>query len=357
MSIPAQLADLSPTAYAPYRDPRDYILSWTDAIWVDRGLGRLRDHYSADVIVHTAYGETYDYEHVMQNSLQKFAAFPNGGGGVGEDVIWEQRGANGFISSHRVFKSGTHTGFWNYGPPTGRDWMSRTVAHCLVQDNKVTEEWIVRDEWAVLEHLGLDPYKIAAELATSSPVLGSAMTLGNNNGAFAGRIADPFVRGVSGPRPARHAAECDLVKAIFEEVWNQRMFNLVRKYYSAQIVCQYNRMKRLQGIDPYQIELINLLASFPDGQVEVRDIAVLDGPEIGLRVAVIWLLRGTYRGVPTYGPITRMPVNVLGASHFEVRDGKVLREWRVIDEIAILAQIHAGRVFNQASSARPDKSA
>ena len=123
------------------------------------------------------------------------------------------------------------------------------------------------------------------------------------------------------------------------------MFNLVRKYYSTQIVCHYNRMKRLQGIDPYQIELVNLLASFPDGQVEVRDIAVLDGPEIGLRVAVIWLLRGTYSGVPTYGPVTGTPVNVLGASHFELRDNQVLREWRVIDEIAILAQIHAGRQF------------
>ena len=155
-------SSLSPSAYAPYRDPRDYILSWTDAIWIDRGLGRLREHYAGDVKVHTAYGETYGFDHVMQNSLQKFAAFPNGGGGHGEDVIWEQRGSNGFISSHRVFKSGTHTGFWTYGPPTGRDWVSRTIAHCLVQDNKVAEEWIVRDEWAVLEHLGLDPLYVAA---------------------------------------------------------------------------------------------------------------------------------------------------------------------------------------------------
>ena len=53
----------------------------------DAGLGRLREHYAADVKVHTAYGETYGFDHVMQNSLQKFAAFPNGGGGHGEDVI------------------------------------------------------------------------------------------------------------------------------------------------------------------------------------------------------------------------------------------------------------------------------
>ena len=354
MDAPAGLETaLLPSAYAPYRDPRDYILSWTDAIWIDRGLGRLTEHYDPAVKVHTAYGETYDWDHVVQNSLQKFAAFPNGGGGHGEDVIWEQRGPNGFISSHRVFKTGTHTGYWTYGPPTGRDWVSRTVAHCLVQDNKVLEEWIVRDEWAVLERLGLDPYVIAAGLADASPVLGGAMQAGGDThtgedgGAFAGRIADPARLGVSGARPPTHGRECAMVQAMFEEVWNARLFNRVPAYFDRQIVCHSVRMKRVQGIDPYQVELINLLATFPDFRVEVRDIAVLDGPENGLRVAVIWLLRGTYGGVPTYGPITRSRVNVLGASHYELRDGKILREWRIFDEVAILAQIHAGRVASQ----------
>ncbi len=338
-----QAGTLLPSAYAPYRDPRDYILSWTDAIWIDRGLGRLTEHYDKRVLVHTAYGETYDWDHVVSNSLQKFAAFPNGGGGHGEDVIWEQRGPNGFISSHRVFKSGTHTGFWTYGPPTGKDWVSRTIAHCLVQDNQILEEWLVRDEWAVLEHLGLDPYAIAADLAAASPVTGHGIVPGGDRGAFAGHIADPARLGVSGARPARHAAECAMVQALFEEVWNQRLFNRVPAYFDRQIVCNSVRLKRVQGIDPYQIELLNLLATFPDYRVEVRDIAVLDGPELGLRIAVIWLLRGTYSGVPTYGPITRTPVSVLGASHFEMRDGKILREWRIFDELAILAQIHAGR--------------
>ena len=40
----------------------------------------------------------------------------------------------------------------------------------------------------------------------------------------------------------------------------------------------------------------------------------------------------------------RMPVNMLGCSPFELRDGRILREFRIVDEIAILAQIHAGRI-------------
>lgn len=175
------------------------------------------------------------------------------------------------------------------------------------------------------------------------------MSLRGDAGAFAGRIADPAAEGVSGPRPRRHLAECAFVRGMFEEVWNQRLFNLVPKYCDRQVVCHSVRMKRVQGIDPYQVELLNLLATFPDYAVEVRDIAVCEGPEAGLRIAVIWLLRGTYSGNPTYGPITRTPVNVLGASHLEMQGGKILREWRVFDEIAVLAQIHVGR---EASAAR-----
>ena len=344
MPLEQQLADIDPAAYAPYRDPRDYILSWTDAIWIDRGLGRLTEHYDKDVLVHTAYGETYDWDFVVNNSLQKFSAFPNGGGGHGEDVIWEARGRNGFISSHRVLKTGTHTGYWTYGAPTGKHWISRTVAHCLVVNNQVKEEWLVRDEWAVLEHLGMNPYEIAAKLAESSPVLGKAMALAGDTGAFAGVIENAALKGVSGERPRRYLKECEALQSMFEEVWNKRLFNRVPHYFDRKIVCHSTRLRRVQGIDPYQIDLVDLLASFPDCQVEVRDIVVLEGPELGLRIAVLWLLRGTYSGVPTYGPITRTPVKVLGCSHYEMQDGKVLREFRIIDEISILAQIHAGRL-------------
>ncbi len=334
---------LRPSAYAPYRDPRDYILSWTDTIWIDRAIGRLGEHYSEDIKVHTAYGETYDYDSVISNSVQKFAAFPNGGGGHGEDVVWEQRGENGFISFHRVLKTGTHSGFWTYGPPTGRDFISRTVAHCLVQDNRIVEEWLVRDEFAVLEALGLDPYKVATELAARSPVLGTAVSAAPSGGAFAGRIADPAVEGISGKRPPRHQELCEMVMAYFRDVWNRRRFDLAPRYVSDRIVCHGVRMRRVQNLTPYQMEIINLLATFPDGQIEVRDIAVCDGPELGLRVGVIWVLRGTYSGVPTYGPPTNTPIHVLGASQFEMHDGKILREWRIYDEIAVLAQIMAAR--------------
>jgi predicted ester cyclase len=113
----------------------------------------------------------------------------------------------------------------------------------------------------------------------------------------------------------------------------------VPDYVSERIALQTVRNRRVQNITPYQIEAINLLASFPDGRIELRDIVACEEPGFGLRIAAVWVLRGTYCGVPTYGPITRSPIRLLGATHFEIVDGRVLREWRLFDELAVLTQI------------------
>lgn len=342
MSNTDHSGSFDPRAYHPYANPRDYILNWTDEIWINKALGRIHDHYAADIKVHTAYGETYGLDHVIQNSVQKMSAFPNGGGGSGEDVVWEQRGEDGFISSHRVLKTGTHSGYWNYGAPTGKDWISRTIAHCLVKDGKVIEEWLVRDEFAVLQSLGLDPYEVAADLAKSSPVTSGKIDIATAQ-AFAGTYGNVLEEGVSGPRPQNAPAETAALVEMFGAMWNEHRFDLAHRYCDPNVVCHSVRMRRYQGIDAYQQAIIDLLAIFPDGKIEVRDVVVCESDELGQRIAVVWVLNGTYCGVPAYGPPTFSPVKVLGISHYEMRDGKILREWRVYDEIAVLAQIIGAR--------------
>ncbi len=341
MSISDQLADLSPTTYAPYRDPREYITSWTDRIWIKRGLGRIHDHYAPEVKVHTCYGETYDLKNVIGNSIQRMVAFPNRGGGH-DDVVWESRGANAFISAHRVLNNATHSGPWTYGPATHRDWVNRSMAHCLVRDNKVVEEWVVRDEFAVLQGLGMDPYVVAAELSERSPVLGATMQADTNAGPFAGSITNPVERGISGERPKRYVSECQMIVDYFEQVWNGRNFDKVADYCDDTIVCQTVRMRRVMQIANFQMEIMRLLAAFPDGIMEVRDLVVHDSADLGMRIGVIWLMRGTYGGAPVYGRVNCAPVNILGSSHFELRNGKIIREYRIFDEISVIAQIIKG---------------
>ncbi len=324
---------ISDATYAPFDSPEEYILQWTDRIWRDYGLGRLEDHYAADMVVHGAYGPIRGMQTVLRGSLAKKSAFPTRVG-TAEDVICEQRGADAFISHHRVFHSGPQTGWWTYGPPTGRNSESRNIAICLVRDGLVVEEWVVRDEYRVVTTLGLDPEQIARTVAfTDEP-----------DGLF-GTAAptDVLVAGESGVRPESHADEAALINEFISAVWGLRHLELVPAFTQRDLFLETTRARVRTRADNYQSDLVQMLAPFPDAVVEVRDIAVNTAAEQGTRVGVLWRLSGTYDGAPAYGPVTRSPVEILGASQFLLRKGKIIREWRVFDEIAVMAQIARAR--------------
>ncbi|MCF2436207.1 ester cyclase [Streptomyces thinghirensis] len=76
----------------------------------------------------------------------------------------------------------------------------------------------------------------------------------------------------------------------------------------------------------------------------VRDVqANYNERYAGLRVAVMWTMHGTYRGTPAFGALTGQPVTVLGVSQFLIQNGRIVREYRVYDEISLRAQINAAR--------------
>lgn len=327
------MSTVKPVAYEPYRDPEEFIVEWTDRIWVRRGIGTIRENYAADAIVHGAYGTVRGVEPVVRSTLTKIAAYPDRVGQA-EDVVWEPRGDEAFLSSHRVFSSGTHTGISAYGPPSHRAFSSRTIATCLYRRGVMEYEWVVRDEYAVVEQLGLDPAEVARRLAFP----------GWEGQEPCGPGADVLAAGDTGPRPDLHRRECEHVLALVDRVWNGRMLHEVTDFVARDVTCDISRGRTLTRPDGYQRGLLDLLAPVPDGRFEVRDVVAHDSPAHGgVRVGVVWRLDGTYSGAPAYGQTTGSPVAVLGASQFLFRDGRIVREWRVYDELAVMAQIALAR--------------
>lgn len=323
----------SPKSHAPFESPEEYILSWTDLIWDDYGLGRLGEHYARDMVVHGATGPIRGMETVLRGSLMKKSAFPNRVG-TAEDVICEERGDDAFISHHRVFHSGPQEGRWTYGAPTLNNSESRNIAICLVRDGLVEEEWVVRDEYRVVSTLGLDPEEVARTVAFTDEEAG-----------LFGRPApsDVLRAGESGPRPAEHAEEAAMINEFLGEVWGQRHLERVPEFTARDLFLETTRARVRTRAGNYQADLTQMLAPFPDATIEVRDIAVNTAPEQGTRIGVLWRLSGTYDGVPTYGPVTGSPIEILGSSQFLLRKGKIIREWRVFDEIAVMAQVAKAR--------------
>ncbi|SDU81113.1 SnoaL-like polyketide cyclase [Microlunatus sagamiharensis] len=313
---------LDPIAYKPYADPDDFIREVTDLIWVDRAIGHIYENYEPDAIVHGSYGTSVGVEEVVQGSLMRISATPDRVGQA-EDVVWEARGEDAFLSSHLVLSVDQST-----------DFISRTIANCLYRRGRMVEEWVVRDSLAICQQLGQDP----DEVARVKPFIG-----------YSGSMTEPAPQNVlavgdSGERPDEYRAEAQMVLEFIDRVWNRRDLNAVEHYWIRDLVLHtigYRTFTRPEG---YRRALLKMLQPFPGGRFEVRDVQTHYAVRYaGLRVAVTWVYKGDYNGADDFGPLTGTPVEILGVSQFLVQDGRLVREVRVYDEIAVRSQIHNRR--------------
>ena len=313
---------LDPVAYEPYADPDDFIREVTDLIWVDRAVGYIEDNYHPDSVVHGAYGTSVGRDEVIEGTLMRISETPHRIGQA-EDVIWEARGNDAFLSSHLVLSADPSNAF-----------LSRTIANCLYVRGKMEHEWVVRDSLAIALQLGLDPDEVARGRAFPG-----------YSGSFVEPApADPVSVGDSGRRPDNFREEVELCLAMIAQVWNGRRLDLVKKFFVRDLTLHTIGYRTVLRPDGYTRALLDMLAPFPGGTFEIRDIATnRDERYAGLRVAVTWKFTGVYNGIPALGSLTLAPVEILGISQFIVRHGRIVREVRIYDEVALRTQIALSR--------------
>ena len=135
-----------------------FIYGLTEEIWENKKLNSIYDYYKKDVIVRSPRRTTYKCNDVINSTKDTLNQFPNRQL-IGEDVIWSGDNKNGILSSHRILSTATHEGNGFYGKSTGKNIIYRVIADCFILDNEVVEEWIVRDESAILNQLGFTAKK------------------------------------------------------------------------------------------------------------------------------------------------------------------------------------------------------
>jgi predicted ester cyclase len=313
---------LDPIAYKPYADPDEFIREVTDLIWVNRAIGYIRENYEPDSIVHGAYGTSVGRDEVIEGTLMRISDTPDRVGQA-EDVIWEARGDDAFLSSHLVLSADPHD-----------DVVSRTIANCLYRRGRMVEEWVVRDSLAIALQQGRDPDELARLKAFPGYV-----------GSFT-QPAQPDVisAGDSGARPDDFRPEVEMVLEFIQRVWNDRDLEKVDDFWIRDLVLHTVGHRTIIRPEGYRRALLRMVRPFPAGQFEVRDVQTNDDPRYGgLRIAVLWKFSGTYNGAADFGPLTGSPIDLLGVSQFLVQGGRIVKEVRVYDEIALRTQIAARR--------------
>ncbi|ORY35313.1 hypothetical protein BCR39DRAFT_508727 [Naematelia encephala] len=298
-------------------------------------------------------GTIYDRESVVRDTIQRLVSLPERRG-MATQVIWSGDDKKGFYTSHLVTGSGRHTQFGHFGAPTGRTFVSRTIADCMVYRNRIYREWVVADTMAIIQQLGLDPHGFAETAARALFDKGLvAIDIGEN-------------RRLLGQLPPEEEADTTIANNDIEvetlrwlhEVFNKRMFGRIKKVYAAN--CQYHGPKMVELYGPASVlhQHLGLVGSIPDVAYMPQHICSVPCDEGGIKVAVRWVMEGHHLGygiLTELGAPTGQRLQVMGMTHYHYKDGRIVDEWNVYDELSLLMQVKLGKMVQEAK-ARPDAS-
>lgn len=317
-----------------YSDIVHYIAYCTHRIWAEKGIGLIYDHYDPACLVHTPQGTSSGVDDVVAGTLQMMQAFPDRSSRL-INVAWSGDDRRGFYTSHLGQSRMTNLGPSVYGPATGRRVNIRHIADCESVANRITREWLVRDNGALVRQIGLDPQEVAKKLALADHARG----------------IDPVRHGLAerepGQRlpqskylPALNVTAEDRLRVMMHEIWNARRLDRLGEFYAPNAYVHTAPGRDIQGLQGITWQIIRLLAAFPNAVISVDhfcDVTETDGYIAALR----WTLNGTHTGNGLFGPPSGNPVSILGISHFRFEGDLIVQEWTVWDEIAVLMQIYS----------------
>ncbi|WP_300283598.1 ester cyclase [Peptacetobacter sp.] len=319
-----------------YRDFVDYIMTITHQIWEEKGIGVIYDTYHNNVTMHLGTSSLVGIKDVVANTLATLHAFPDRRL-IGQNVIWSNFGAEGYLSSHRVMSTATNLGDSNFGPATGRKINFRTVIDCATTANRIHEEWLVRDNLWIVTQLGFDPHELAKNMAKASKSKTNPL---QSNYGICESMEGQFM-------PEKYTAKDDSVGEMMLEmcsrVYNAKYICDVKKYYHENAVIHYICDKDLNGYDEIQGMIISFLSSIPSGSYDVERVTCTDrANNDGYDVSIRWRLRGINDGIGFLGQPSGKPINIMGINHYHVKDGKIIEEWDTFDGLDALKQKYVG---------------
>lgn len=308
-----------------FRDLPHYINTITREIWEDRGLGaRMKDYYGADVIVRSPYGVEVGEPAATRSTLSTLTEFPDRQL-LGEDVIWCGAPEAGMLSSHRIVSTATHRG-GAFGAPSGLTLTYRSIADCWVKDGVIRDEWLIRDNGAIVRQLGRDPREWA--LGEVSAGHEGALTPETD-------VPGPYEgRGEPGEWGALYAG-------LLGRIMEAELSAIPMHWDRACHLCLPGGATG-HGWAAADRFWLGLRAAFPSAAFAVHHAIGREDPDMPPRAALRWSLTGRHDGWGAFGAPSGAEVHVMAISHAEFGPWGLRREWVLYDETAVWKQILRG---------------
>ena len=312
---------------AKFKDFPDYIIGITKEIWEDRGIATLHRYYAPDIVVRSPGSVVIGNEGVIAATMATLAEFPDRTL-LGEDVIWSGTPEDGMLSSHRLLSTATHLGDGVYGKASGRKLAYRIIADCHAINNQINDEWLVRDQGAIVRQMGWDPHDYARDLIAREGgpdnCIRPLTPANDRDGPYMGRGND--------------------------DEWGRKYADILTRIMGADLAlisAEYDRACLLEypgGVTGHSHcdadrFWVGLRASFPNAEFRIDHVIGRHDPLMPPRAAVRWSLHGKHDGWGTFGTPSNAEVYILGISHAEFGPWGLRREYTLFDETAIWKQI------------------
>ena len=308
-----------------HNEIEDFIYRITEEIWENKKVENIRNYYSSDVIVRSPSITTYDCDTVVQATYKTLEQFPDRQL-IGEDVISFGSIKSTYLSSHRILSTGTHLGDGFYGKATGKKVIYRVIADCLVVNNKIVEEWIIRDETSILNQLGFKVSDFVEQRISDG-------TFKKNDLEF---TKNSFIQ-------KNIMTECE---NIFAKTYKDSIINLIEDKFSFEKKV-YERSAQLYWFGGELINTVEniyekwnlFLSCFKILKCEVSNSIALDQNNMRPRAALRWRLICLHNSNGFFGLPTNKEIEIYGISHAEFGKQGIVREFILIDEISIWKQL------------------
>ena len=310
-----------------YNSFPDYILKITKQIWEGKDVNSIANFYTEDIPVRSPFGVTYGNKPVIDATFATLREFPNRQL-LGEDVIWNKDSEDGYHSSHRILSKGTHLGDGSYGKPSGKNIYYRVIADCACKNNQVYDEWIVRDQGAMVRQIGFTPKEFAQKIIENEG------GLENSKKIF---TLKSDMKSEYKPNPAPK----DSVGVKYSNILNTIFtndYNFSDYARAASIYWPGNKIGH--GREDIEKFWQSLKGAFSNFKFSIEHIGYLEEQGKNPKASIRWFLDANHSNKTSdFGEATNKNIFIMGINHAEISDGKVIREWVLFDEVAIWKQI------------------
>jgi predicted ester cyclase len=311
---------------AEFRDLPEYIRVITERIWEGRRIDDIRRYYSDDCAVETPSSVSIGVQPVIDGTRATLLAFPDRRL-LAEDVIVSGDDESAYLSSHRIFSPMTHAGPGAFGAASGQPVFARTIADCVCIDNRIVHEWLVRDQAAIARQIGLHERELAQRWL-------------NERGGFH-KPAMP-----AAPAPYRSFIDNNPVAQAYAEAYRQLWTRSIGQamdalYAEAAIVALPAAQVAINATQRQQF-WASLLGALTPQSFAIEHLVANPRPQRANGVTALamrWRARSTHVSAGRYGPPSGRSVEVLGICHAEIENGRVQREWVLIDDVAVWMQV------------------